>query len=135
MQWEWRVFFAVSDPKTSSEAHDSPNKTGLPDIWRLLHARPSSSSAAEVRTDVYVACTPRSGVKFRAGRTLEVKLRFELHDSGAERWEKVCSLTARRINCVTPPPNKLVYGFCSALYFDFRSYTVIEEVMRQVLTL
>ena len=90
MQWEWRVFFAASDPKTSSEAQDSPNKTELPDIWRLLHARPSSSFAAEVRTNVYVSCTPRSGVKFRAGRSLEVKLRCELHDSGADRWEKVC---------------------------------------------
>ena len=60
----------------------------LPDIWRILEVQPRPSPKP-ARTDVYVPCSPRSGVKLRYGRTLELKLRLENHDNGAEKWQKV----------------------------------------------
>lgn len=83
-RWEWRVFLEVSVSQTGPGCKDGE----VADIWDLLNCKLRSSSA-EVRTDVYVACSPRSGVKFRSGETLEVKLRTEIHESGAERWDKV----------------------------------------------
>ncbi|CAI8009515.1 hypothetical protein GBAR_LOCUS6371 [Geodia barretti] len=45
-------------------------------------------STEPVRTDVYVPCSPRSEVKLRYGQQLELKLRLERHENGAEKWLK-----------------------------------------------
>ena len=83
--WEWRVFFE------GAASGANPGARGPPDIWALLDSRPWSMRP-EKRTDWYVACSTLSGVKLRGGNTLEVKLRSERHESGAERWEKVNSI-------------------------------------------
>ena len=93
VMWEWRIFLHVPRSGLDDEAE-------LPDIWRLLDSKPWNSYP-EVRTDVYFACSPRSGVKFRSGRNLEVKMRSEMHESGAEKWDKV---TYRSYGSVRPPP-------------------------------
>ena len=94
--WEWRVFLEVSGSRKGPECKDGE----VVDIWHLLNCKLPTFSAEE-RTDVYVACSPRSGVKFRgSGKALEVKLRTETHESEAERWEKVNS----RVTVLVVPP-------------------------------
>lgn len=80
--WEWRVFFP------SSEGF-------VPDIWKLLSTGPWIVHP-EKRIDIYVACSALSGIKLRSKKTLEVKLRCERHESGAERWDKVSIICPRR---------------------------------------
>ena len=67
----------------------------MPDIWKLLGTGPWIVHP-EKRTDIYVACSALSGVKLRSKKTLEVKLRSERHESGAERWDKVSCVCMKR---------------------------------------
>ena len=96
VMWEWRIFLHVPRSGLDDEAE-------LPDIWRLLDSKPWNSYP-EVRTDVYFACSPRSGVKFRSGRNLEVKMRSEMHESGAEKWDKVTYRSYGSVRPRSPPP-------------------------------
>ena len=68
---------------SSAEARCLP-----PDIWRLLQSGPRRLSP-EIRTDLYLACSPRAGVKLSYGKSLELKLLCETHENGAESWMKV----------------------------------------------
>jgi len=83
--WEWRVFLAM------------PSKV---DIWELLRTKPWGLFHQE-RTDIYLVCSASAGVKLRGKKTLEVKLRSCRHESGAELWEKVCTLMQHADNSCT----------------------------------
>ena len=86
---EWRVFIGNSSYSPTPDLQDASSTPPrpLPDIWRILDIRPRRSPQP-VRTDVYVPCSPRSGVKLRYGQQLELKLRLERYENGAEKWLK-----------------------------------------------
>lgn len=89
--WEWRVFIPNKQDEHAPDllaSSTSENSRAVPDVWSLLDLIPRRRSP-EVRTDVYVPCSSRSGVKLRSGKILEVKLRSERHENGAEMWLKV----------------------------------------------
>lgn len=76
--WEWRVFL----PCSASGAQPG-------DIWSLLGAK-QPRAFTEHRTDVYLTCTARVGLKLRGeSQLLEVKIRKEKNEFGAENWQKV----------------------------------------------
>lgn len=98
--WEWRVFYNVSHiasatADTTASAAVRPasqwdDTALLPDVWLLLDDGKPPMWTSKERTDLYLACTPRVGVKIRSGKTLELKLRSERSKkSGTERWHKV----------------------------------------------
>ena len=74
MSWEWRIFWPLKDDV---------------DILTLLGVGQRGRSPYEVRTDVYVECTDEVGIKWRGSKTLEIKVRLEKQESGAEKWVKV----------------------------------------------
>ena len=77
MSWEWRIFWPLKDDI---------------DILNLLGVGQRGRSPHEVRTDVYVKCTNDVGIKWRGSKILEIKVRLERQESGAEKWIKVLHL-------------------------------------------
>lgn len=78
-----------------------PSSEGfVPDIWKLLGTGPWIVHP-EKRSDVYVACSALSGVKLRSKKALEVKLRSERHESGAERWDKVSCIRLESVQVLS----------------------------------
>ena len=75
--YEWRVFVPLLSGQDQL------------DVWKLLRLD-KHRQAPSIRTDVYIVSTARAGLKLRGKQALiEVKLRGERHESGAELWEKV----------------------------------------------
>ena len=58
------------------------------DVWKLLRVDNPPKNTS-IRTDIYMVATTTAGLKLRRKKALEVKLRGERHESGAESWEKV----------------------------------------------
>ena len=74
--WEWRVFWPLE------------SKEQGPDVYKLLRSWFTHNESP--RTDAYIAMTTAIGVKWRGGKTLEIKVRHAVDDAtGAERWAKV----------------------------------------------
>lgn len=73
MGWEWRAFL--------------PSCAQF-DLWSEIGPK-LVPGRVEMRTDWYVPATADFGVKLRSGRTIEVKERTAVHESGCEAWKKV----------------------------------------------
>ena len=70
------------------------------DVWKLLRLdKPKKNPST--RTDVYMVSTVKAGLKLRNKTTLEVKLRGERHECGAESWKKV--------NCFCPSSSSYAF--------------------------
>ena len=108
MGWEWRVFF----PSESSDVLD---------VWSLLQPRDRPRGSPERRSDVYIKCTPGAGLKVRAGRLIEVKLRSTRDTvQGPELWKKVTKKNVCILNIISFVP---CWPFEYYMYINTKVYT------------